>query len=681
MAYHVGIDVGGTFTDLFALDDGSGQVIAEKADTTADAIGGLMDVLAKSRIAADQIESLVFGSTLATNALVEGRTAPVAYLGTAGFTDILEVRRLWREHLFGWHWERPKALVPRVLRLPVGGRIDWRGQEIEPLDLASVDRAVERMKRREVACAAVSLLFSFRNAAHECRVRERIGEIAPDIRVLLSHEINPEIGEYERASTTVVAAAMAPMAETMLGVLENRLEAAGVTVRPQVIKSNGSITSIDTARAKPLEMMRSGPAGGVASALMLSRALGCPNLIGVDMGGTTADVCVITDGEAALAQRAELAWDISVRATLAEVRSVGAGGGSIAGLDKAGRLQVGPRSAGSSPGPVCYGRGGLEPTVTDAALVAGLIDPARFLGGRMAVDADAARAAIDARVAAPLGLAVEPAAAGIIRLAAARMAQLIGEMTVQVGLDPRDYSLVGFGGGGPLFIAALAEDIEAANAIVPRFAAVWSAFGGLFADITHDYVRSIIETTDALDLENLGVEAEELAAQGRADLARDRAAADDATFAYALDLRYRGQSHELTIALPGAPPFENAAVRETERDFERQHEAAFAHRRPEDAREVIALRLTVRIPRRLAMPAPKLAQARATDAAGRRAVWFPEAAEPVETAIFDRADLSAGATVSGPAIVQEDQASTVVPAGHRCTVGAAGELVIGRVSL
>ena len=679
MAFHVGIDVGGTFTDLFALDDASGRVVAEKADTTADAVGGLMAVLDKAEIPPGEIASLVFGSTLATNALIEGETAPVAFLGTAGFTDSLEVRRLWREHLFGWRWERPKALVPHALRLPIGGRIGPGGEELAPLDRASIDAAVERMRARGVTCAAVCLLFAFRNPDHERRVRERIAEIAPDIRVLLSHEINPEIGEYERASTTVIAAAMSPGVEAMLGALEARLAEAGVRAPVRVIKSNGGITSVATARKKPLDMMRSGPAGGVASALGLARSLARPNLIGVDIGGTTADVCVITGGEINVAQRVELAWDIPVRATLADVRSVGAGGGSIAAIDPAGRLQVGPHSAGSAPGPACYGRGGTAPTVTDAMLAAGMIDAGRFLGGRMAVDADAARIAVETGIAAPLGLNVEAASAGIVRLATARMAQLIGEMTVQAGLDPRDYSLVGFGGGGPLFAALLADEIEAAEAIVPRYPAVWSAFGGLFADIAHDYARSVVANAETLDLDALAADAVALMAEAKSDLERDGVEPEAARFDYALDMRYAGQSHELTIPIARPPPYAKDVIVAAGKEFERQHEAAFAHRRPGDAREVIALRLAVRVARGLALPAVSLPSA--FDAEGeerRRTVWFPDGDGPLDASVVDRAALPAGCEVRGPAVIEEDQSTTVLPKGFVLRVARDGELVMTR---
>ena len=352
MSYHVSVDVGGTFTDLFAVDAEAGSVIVQKADTSEDAVGGVLAVLEQGGIPLERVEDFVVGTTLATNALVEGRTAAVAFLGTRGFTDNLEIRRVWRAHLFGWRWERPKPLVTHALRFGIGGRIDWQGKEIEPLVRDDVDTAVAEMRPRGVTTAAVSLLFSFINPEHERRVMARIAELAPEIRVVLSSDVNPEIKEYERASTTVIAAAITPLVERLLADLEARLRESGVRVPLKVVKSNGGVMSFASARTKPWEILRSGPAGGVASALRLSRARAIPNLIAVDIGGTTADVSVVINGEITYTQQADLAWDVPVRVNMADVRSVGAGGGSIAWMDRAARLHVGPRSAGAKPGPV-----------------------------------------------------------------------------------------------------------------------------------------------------------------------------------------------------------------------------------------------------------------------------------------------------------------------------------------
>lgn len=679
MSFHVGVDVGGTFTDLFAVEAETGRVIVEKADTTDDTVTGVLEAMNRSGVEPSRIGTFVFGSTIATNALVERKTEPVAYFGTEGFTDVLEVRRLWREHLFGWHWDRPRSLVPADLRFGIPGRIDWRGHEITPLDLAAVDQAVEQVRKRGIRAVAVSLMFSFLNPDHERRVRARLQELAPEIEVTLSHEVNPEIKEYERASTTVVAAGLSPIASRLLSELEERLTDAGMEAVPQVIKSNGGIMSAAAARTKPLELARSGPAGGVASAVRLARELDLPNLITVDIGGTTADVAVVTGGETTYTQTSYLAWDIPIRVPMADVRSVGAGGGSIASLDVAGRLHVGPRSAGAAPGPVCYGRGGTEPTVTDAALVAGLIDPHRFLGGRMHVDAKAAADAVRRQVAEPLGIELTAAASGIIHLASVRMAQLIGEMTVQVGLDPRDYTVVGFGGAGPMFVAALAAEMDARAAVVPLHPAVWSAFGGLYADVVHDYGRSHVAPLRQLAPDRIDAIAAELAATARRDLEMDGLDPSAASFEYAFDIRYKGQSHDLAVGVDLSQGFTAAAMRDAEARFETLHEKTFGHTRPGEPLQLVTLRLLSRVPRDLALPKGELAKgAPDADQARKRRVWLHGQGAGLEAAVWERSALPPGFELEGPAIIEEDQSNTVVPPGMSVNVSPAGHLMISR---
>ena len=674
--YGVGVDVGGTFTDLVAVEAGSGRVTIEKADTGEDGVGGVFEALSRSGIDPAAIETFVLGSTVATNALVERALAPVAFLGTDGFTDVLEIRRVWRRHLFGWRWERPRALVPADLRFGIPGRIDRNGREIEPLDIAAVDAAVERIRRRGLDAVAVCYLFSFLNPDHERRTRERIRSLEPEIRVTLSSDINPEIKEYERASTTVIAAGLAPGVGRMLRDLETRLERRGVRARPHVIKSNGGIMAAATALAKPHELVRSGPAGGVASAVRLSRELALPDLITLDAGGTTADVAVVTDGEASLAEATHAAWDIPLRLSMADVRSVGAGGGSVAFLDAAGALHVGPRSAGARPGPACYGRGGREPTVTDAALIAGLIDPGRFLGGRMRLDSEAAGKAIDEAVAEPLGLGREEAAGGILHLAAQRMAQLINEMTLKAGLDPRGYVLVAFGGAGPLFAAAIAREIGIRAALIPVHPAVWSACGGLGADAVHDHARSHPAMLSDIADGDIDAIATELAAAAARDLERDGLDAAEARFAHALDIRYKGQSHHLRVPVDLAAGFDAAARRRVAARFEAMHERLFGHRRPGEEQQLVTVRLQARVPRGFEPPPFPRPRAAPATAPGRRRISVHGEARPRTATVHERRLLAPGDAVAGPAIVEEDQTNTLVPAGMRLRVGERGELLI-----
>ena len=680
MGVHVGVDVGGTFTDLFAVDAEDGSVLTEKTDTTADAVSGVIEALRQSGIDAGTIDSLVFGSTIATNALVENTVEPVAFLGTQRFTDILETRRLWREHLFGWKWDRPRSLVASDLRFGVPGRIDWKGREIEPLDLAAIDHAIARIKQRGIRAVAVSYLFSFLNPDHELRTRERFSDLAPDIDVTLSHDVNPEIKEYERASTTVVAASLSPIVGRMMDELVTGLRRHGVPVVPRVIKSNGGVMSARIARAKPLEIVRSGPAGGVASAVRLARDLGRPNLITLDIGGTTADVAVITDGAVRHSEQTNIAWDIPIRVAMADVRSIGAGGGSIAYLDRAERLHVGPRSAGAVPGPACYGRGGSEPTVTDAAVVAGLVDPARFLGGRMAVSREAAAGALTRAVAEPLGLDIADAASGVIHVITMRMAQLINEMTVQTGLDPRRYWLVGFGGAGPMFVGALSTEIEALGALVPTYPAVWSAFGGLYADVVHDYAHShlcLLRDLAANDMDEIVKRFSDAAAR---DLADDGHQLENARIEHAFDVRYKGQSHHLRVPVDLSEGLTHASLGEVEKRFEAMHEAMYGHTRPGEAQQLVTVRCLVRVPRTL--PAAQVAPHRSSGDGERRVrpVFFHGEAAAVETTVCNRQDLGPGTRIDGPLIVDENQSNTVVPPGLRLTVGDGGVLQIERTA-
>ena len=678
MGVHVGVDVGGTFTDLFAVDSGDGSVLVEKTDTTADAVSGVIEAIRQSGIDAGAVESLVFGSTIATNAIVQNTVEPVAFLGTEGFTDILETRRLWRQHLFGWKWDRPRSLVPADLRFGIPGRIDWKGREIEPLDLAAVDRAIERIRRRGLRAVAVSYLFSFLDPGHELRTGERFSVLAPEIDVTLSHRVNPEIKEYERASTTVVAASLSPIVGRMMDDLVAGLQRHGVPVMPRVIKSNGGVMSARIAASKPLEIVRSGPAGGVASAIRLSRDLDRPDLITLDIGGTTADVAVITDGAVRHSEQADIAWDIPVRVAMADVRSIGAGGGSVAYLDRAARLHVGPRSAGAVPGPACYRRGGSEATVTDAALVAGLVDPARFLGGRMAVSRDAAAETLRRTVAEPLGLGIADAASGVIHVITIRMAQLINEMTVQTGLDPRRYWLVGFGGAGPLFAGSLADEIGALGAIVPPYPAVWSAFGGLHADVVHDYAHSHLRLLGDLDADDVEGIVRAFAGAAARDLAEDGLLLENARTEHAFDVRYKGQSHHLRVPVDLSDGLTPASLEEVRGRFEAMHERMYGHTRPGEAQQLVTVRALVRVARTLPEARETPWPSSGTGERRTRPVFFHGHREGVPTAVRNRRDLPPGTRIDGPLIVEEDQSNTVVPPGLSLTVGDDGALHLER---
>jgi N-methylhydantoinase A/oxoprolinase/acetone carboxylase beta subunit len=662
----VGVDVGGTFTDVFVFDP-AGATRTAKALSTPDTVSGVLAAL-EQVVRPQEVETLSLGSTIATNALVERRLATVGLLTTAGFRDSLDIRRLWRPYLFGHSWDRPAAMVPRQLRREAAGRIDWRGVEIEPLGESDVHAAAARFAELGVEAVAVVFLFSYLNPAHESRAADILRTRLGDTPILLSSDINPERNEYERSSTTAIAAGLSPIVDRALSNVHARLADAGLVREPRVMKSNGGVMSIRAARSRPVELVKSGPAGGASAGARLSAHLGEPNLILIDIGGTTADASLIVDGRPIRALEDALEWDVPIRVPVVDIRSVGAGGGSIAVLDAGGALRVGPRSAGSAPGPVAYGRGGVEPTVTDAAVAAGLIDPDYFLGGTIALDAAGAHASLQP-IADGLGYSVRQAAAAVLHMATVEMAALIRKITVDRGLDPRDFSLVAFGGAGPLFVGALLDELAMGTAIVPPGASTLSAMGGAFADLAFDYRRSVVALVEQVPDDRLHAELAELMARARADLAAE--GRSDIAVTASVDLRYYGQWHEIEIELRPGEGLAEAAPR-----FEDAHERLWGHRRGEDSVELtgVRVRASAEVPK---PPAPALAERGAIRSKGNRPAAFFGAGE-VDIPIFERETLGAGFAVDGPVIVEEAQTTTIVHPGQRLHADRLANLVVTR---
>jgi N-methylhydantoinase A/oxoprolinase/acetone carboxylase beta subunit len=656
----VGVDMGGTFTDVVAYD-ASGEVRTAKAATTADGVGGVLAALRQVVEPAD-VESLVFGSTVATNALAQRRLATVGLLATAGFRDLLDIRRLWRPRLFGHDWDRPPALVPRALRLEARGRLAYDGSELEPLSEDDVRAAAATFRDAGVEAVAVAFLHAYASDAHERRAGELLAAALPGVRILLSSDVNPERKEYERTSTTVIAAGLAPVIDRALGTIEERLREAGLPRAFRVMKSNGGVMGVAAARRRPVELVKSGPAGGVSAGLHLARALDEPNLILLDIGGTTADVSVLADGHATRADHDSVEWDIPIRVPVVEIRSIGAGGGSLIGLDAAGTLHVGPRSAGAEPGPAAYGRGGTEPTVTDAALVAGWLDPDRFLGGAMPLDGDAAARALQP-IADGLGRPLRDTAAAALQVATAEMATLVRELTVERGHDPRRFALVAFGGAGPLFLGPLLDELELPRGFVPGGAGTLSAAGGAVADVVVDEVRT--ESDPARIAAGLAA----LAERARAAIAAE--GLSDPELHTAVDVRYAGQWAEIEIPLDPREPFATAVAR-----FEAEHERRFGHRRPESDVELVALRARAVG----ATPKPARRQVPERPPAAPRAHRTVElyGAGTVELPVYDRDGLGAGTALRGPLIVEEPDTTLVLTPGQAVHVTTSGVLEVRR---
>src|SRR5215212_1803804 len=576
MQYRVGIDIGGTFSDLVLMDE-DGRVSTLKVSSAPDAViaalvDGLHDLQQRAGLAPADAVAVVHGTTAATNAILEYRGARTGLITTKGFRDILEIRRLRVGRLYDMSWDKPKPLVPRRLRREVPERLDVNGAVVEPLDLAEAERVVEALLAEELEAVAVVLIHAYANGDHERQIGELIREQAPDLFLSLSHETLPEIGEYERTSTTVVNAYVGPILDRYLGALESGLAESGVRAPLLTMQSNGGVIRAGTARRRPVQVVESGPAGGVVAAVRLAAQCGAPNLITVDMGGTTAKASIVEDGRPFQVAEYEVGAGISVgsrmfkggghtlRVPALDIAEVGAGGGSLVKVDTGGGLRVGPESAGAVPGPVCYGLGNQQPTLTDANLVLGYLNQTHLLGGSLPIDGAAAHRVLRERVADPLGLDPLEAAYGAHQIAVSNMVRVARAVSTERGRDPRRCVLVGFGGNGPVHAAEVARQLGIGDVIVPPWPGLFSAFGLLAAE-----TRLEISQARRMDLAGL-TPAEPLAgfegleASARSTLREEGHRDERIALDRLLDLRYRGQSSELRIGVPGVERLSDVAT-------------------------------------------------------------------------------------------------------------------------
>jgi N-methylhydantoinase A len=678
------IDIGGTFTDATLIDEESGAVsIAKVLTTPADPSEGFMAAvgraLAEGGVEATQVQFVVHATTVATNAIIEGKIARSGFVTTEGFRDLLEIARQVRPSLYDTQFEKAPPLVPRDRAVGVRERLGPAGEVLTPLDDDSVREAAALLRREQVESVAVCLLHSYVNPAHEQRVGEILAEELPGVPVSLSAEVAPEFREYLRASTTVINAVIRPVVERYLARIESRLAEAGVRAKLLVMQSSGGVFSSDAAARKPVFMVESGPAAGVIASAYLGETLGKPDILSFDMGGTTAKVGLIQGGQPSVTKDYNVGGHAGagiggmslsgypVRTPVVDLVEIGAGGGSIAWVDSGGLLRVGPRSAGDDPGPVCYRRGGVEPTVTDANVVLGRLNPGYFLGGEMGLDIDGARVAIEERCAKPLGLDVTAAAYGIVEIANAAMVNALNLISVQRGYDPRDFVLVGFGGAGPVHANAIARDAEMPTLLIPRSPGIFSATGLLTTDLKRDAATTIMRRLDELDPAEAEATFVELEAAGRTELQHEGVADDAIEFVRQIDLRYVGQSYELTI-----PAGDGLLER-----FHAEHDRTYGFAAPEEPVEAVSLRLTS-VGRIAKPPARKLDAGGAPEPKERRPVYYAEADGYVDCPIYDRYALPAGARLAGPAIVEEFDSTTVVHPGFSVSVDETGNLIIER---
>ena len=650
----LGVDVGGTFTDA-ALLDGERLVTAKAPTTPHDQSEGVIAAVAaaldRAGAEAAAVERFVHGTTVGTNALLEGKVARTALFATEGFTDLEELGRQARAELYRLCAGHPPPLVPAELRVAVPERTGPDGV------LRELDEELlgERLEGVDAEAAAVCLLWGFRHTQHEQRVAELIGS-SGDVHVSTSHETAAVFREYERCATTVVDAALSPLLRRYLERLAERAHEAGLPV-PEVMLSGGGVVTAATAARHGSWTVLSGPAGGAVGCARLAERAGWPDAVGLDMGGTSADVSVAHGGSAGSTGGREVGGR-ALALPMVDVHTVGAGGGSVAWRDAGGALRVGPRSAGADPGPAAYGRGGDEPTVTDANLVLGYLDADSPLAGGVALDAEAA-ARVVGRLGESLGLSLEETAAGIVRVAGVEMARAVRVMTVERGIDPRDLALLAFGGAGPLHAAAVADELGMTRVLVPRASGVLSAVGLIASERRRDLVESVLLSGGSFTREAVGEAVERLGARGREELCEP-----DAQVRAEYDLRYAGQAFELTI--PGDPAPDPASLRSS---FDAAHEERYGYSDPEAELELVTVRVAVALPA-TALPADPRGDRRER---GRRRVWF--SGEQVEAAVLEGPPVAA---LDGPAVVELDEATLVVPPGWSCGTAGDGTIVMER---
>ena len=683
--YRLGVDIGGTFTDATLLDEATGEVRIGKVSTTPrDPSVGFLEaarrMLRQNAVDPADVAYVVHATTVATNAIIEGKTAPIGFVTTDGFRDMLEIARQVRPSLYDLQFEKPKPLVPRYLCFGVPERLDARGNVVAPLDEDAVREVAAKLKAEGVAAVALCFLHSYVNAAHERRAAELIREVFPEAQLSVSSEVAPEFREYTRASTTVVNAAIQPVVARYLASIEGRLRDEGIRAELLVMQSSGGVFTFEAARERPVFMVESGPAAGVIAATHLGSALGFHDVISFDMGGTTAKAGLVLGGTPRVTKDYEVGSTAKaglggqrggypIRTPVIDLVEIGAGGGSIAWIDSGGALRVGPRSAGADPGPACYGNRGTEPTVTDANLVLGRLSPTNFLGGEIALDVELARKAIRERCAEPLGLEVVEVANAIVEIANAAMVNAIRLVSVQRGFDPREFVLVAFGGAGPAHANRLAAETEMPRVLVPMSPGIFSALGLLVTDLKHEYSATLIRRTEGLDADEVERAFQALEAQGRAALGREGATGGDVELIRAVDVRYVGQSYELTVALEDGRFTPEVAAR-----FHREHDRAYGYSAPAEPTELVNVRLTAL--GKIAKPRLREVGVRGTATPARRPVYFAEAGGYVDTPVHDRYRLGAGAVLDGPAVVEELDSTTVVHPGYRATVDRYGNLLV-----
>ena len=676
------VDIGGTFTDVVGFDEASGELLLGKSSSTPqNLVDGIFAGIIESGSSLPDTTLLIHGSTVVINAVLERNGAKTALITTQGFGDIYEIGRVNRPDSFNLLFRKHRPLIPAELRFEVEERIDPQGAPLIPFNHTQAVELAKSLAKSDIEAVAIVFLHSYRNPDHEQRMVEILAEHAPHLYVTASHEVSREYREFERTSTVAVNAFVGPRVSTYLDALEQRARADGMPGALMIMQSNGGMYDLSAARRLPVQMIESGPAAGVAGTQVLCEALGVSNAICFDMGGTTAKACVIEGGLPRTAPDYFVGGyetGLPVRISVLDIQEVGTGGGSLARRDPDGGFHVGPESAGAEPGPVCYGHGGSEPTVTDANVVLGRIDPDNFLGGTMKLNPSGAEQAIASVLAEPLGLTTDAAARGVLRIANTQMANAVRTVTTAKGLDPRDFVMFAFGGAGPLHATDVARELGIGKVVVPPIPGHFSAYGMLLSSLRRDYAQTLITRYSEADFDELERACQQMIEEGGHALSQMPVTLTGTGVIRFADMRYRGQEHTVTVTLPRDLSAADApdALKHA---FDIAHEQQFSHSRPDQEIEIVTLRIAV-LGEMQKPPLAKIAVGDTSPATSARRsarkILFEGSDERIEVQAFNRQALLAGNEIEGPAVIDEHASTIVLDRQDRLSVNEYGHLVI-----
>jgi len=671
----IACDIGGTFTDILVFNQETGEVSMTKVPSTPeDPHEAIINGLNKMGLSMREVDFFGHGSTVALNTLIQRKGARTGLITTEGFRDILEIQRFNRPDMYNLFYRKPVPLVPRYLRLEVDERVMFDGKVSEDIDLEELDQRIRELLSEGIEALAICFINSYINPINEEKALDHVRRNYPDLYSQASYRLTREWREYERTSTVAMSSYLMPSVRNYLRRLRLNLEDMGHEGDVLITKSDGGLMTVEMAEERPVSMLMSGPAGGVLGAQYFSRLTDNPNVITLDMGGTSTDVCLVDDGEPKLEGHQEIERYPVLEPSI-DIYSIGAGGGTIAWVDDTGMLKMGPHSAGANPGPACYGMGGTEPTVTDANLLLGRLNPDYFLAGEMKLDVEAARRAFKG-LADRLGMGLQECACGAVRIVNAAMTAAIRSVSIEKGYDPRDFHLLVFGGAGALHGSVLAQELSIPRVIIPRNPSHMSPWGILVADIKYNYSRTHIVELDKIDLDAVNAIFTELKAEGESALAKGDAAGKEMEFLCSLDMRYAGQEHTVSVVCDA--PLDRAGLQRVRADFDRLHEQFYAFSMPAEECEIV----TIRVDALGHIRGPEMQQVARGSAdstaalRGNRPVYFEQVSDFLDCPIYDRDLLRAGNTLDGPAVVEEPTSTVLVMPGQTLSVDGYGNLII-----